>query len=95
MFVLLDILNNKDSFVKKSMGLFQKVFAKNINEDMLACEVIMNSQKTSSSMNKKVNSIESNEICNNAINIINSEECYQTYITENKNQNIILYKIGR
>jgi hypothetical protein len=77
MFVLLDVLNNKESFLKKSVGLFQKVFAKDLNEDKLACEVIMNSQKTSSSMEKKVNSVESNEICRLQKYIIFSEKCHQ------------------
>ena len=67
MFAILDALNNGDSFINKSIGLFERIFSKDLNEEHLTCEVIMNSQVTSNSMNKKVNSIESNEIGNNFI----------------------------
>ena len=63
MFAVLDALNNGDSFIKKSVSLVQRIFSKDINEEYLTCEVIMNSKVTSSSM-KKVNAIESNEIGN-------------------------------
>jgi hypothetical protein len=66
MFAVLDALNNGESFVKKSISLMERIFSKDLNEEYLACEVIMNSQATSQTMGKKVNSVETNEICKNS-----------------------------